>query len=307
MKIKKLFSLLLTAVMLLTLASCASKEMSDTEYNTYTTNEEYKGEASEGTITEDAVTDALPPKQQAMSQNERKIIETINMTVQTKDFDSFMTHISEKIKESGGYIEQSSESGNARDSERNRYAELTVRIPSGGSGSFVSFVEETGNVTYKNLTTDDITLKYVDTESRISALTTEKESLENLLSNAAKMDDILKIRERLTDVIYELESYTSQLAKYDNLVEYTTVTMSVHEVERTTVTEEQSVWQKIGHNLKENFEDIGNFFVALFVFTVSALPYFLIVALVAIIITIIIRKSVKKRKNKHQSETKTEN
>ena len=110
-------------------------------------------------------------------------------------------------------------------------------------------------------------------ESRTAALEAEKESLERLLKDAENMTDIINIRDKLTDVIYEIESHKAQLRTYDNLVDYSTISINIHEVERTVIIAEQTTWQKIGTNLKNNFENVWNGAVAVFIFAVSSIPY----------------------------------
>ena len=130
----------------------------------------------------------------------------------------------------------------------------------------------------------------------------EKEALEELLKNAATVEDIITVRERLTDVIYQIESYESQLRTYDNLVSYTTVTMTVREVERTSVVEKQGIWQKIGTNLKENFIIVWEILVGVFVFFISAIPYFILIG--AIVFVFVFLHRIKKRKKLKKQEEK---
>ena len=236
----------------------------------------------------------------------RKIIEKIYLNAQTKEFDALMEKLNNEIAKVGGYIENSSVSGNSFEYDDERYAELTVRVPSKQSDKFTEFVSKNSTITNKEISTEDVTLDYVDIESRISALETEKSTLERLLAKAASMQDVITIQERLTEVIYEIESYQSQLRTYDNLIDFTTITIRIHEVERVEVVGEQSIWQEIGNNLKEGFENVWNFVVRFFVFAVSSIPYVLALGVyVAIVIAIVVacvKRSKKKRNNKKDKD-----
>lgn len=242
--------------------------------------------------TEESTTDS------AVSTN-RKIIEKVFLSAQTKEFDSLVEKLNNEIKTIGGYIENSQISGNSySDYNSNRHARLIIRIPSEKSESFTSFVSKNSTVTNKEIETEDVTLAYVDTESRIKALNTEKETLERLLKNASSMDDVIKIQSRLTEVIYEIESYESKLRTYDNLIEYTTVTVNIYEVEKVAIVEKQNAWQKIWNNLKNNTQDIISGLVSLFVFFVSAIPYLIILGLLLIVVVVLYKK---KKRNKLKS------
>ena len=110
----------------------------------------------------------------------------------------------------------------------------------------------------------------------------------------------ISVRSQLTNVIHEIEAYESILRTFDNLVDYCTVTIYVNEVDRTTVVEKQTIWQEIGTNLKNNFENVGKGLVAIFVFIISAIPYLIPVAIILALI-IIPRKLKKAKKAKKES------
>lgn len=228
----------------------------------------------------------------------RKIIERLYFSLQTREFDELIEKIEAKAAEAGGYIETSSIDGKELEYDNHRHAELVIRIPSEKSDAFSTYISENSTVISKEVETEDVTLTYVDIESRISALNTEKSSLENLLADAQTISDIITIQDRLTEVIYEMESYQSQLRTYDNLIDYTTITVSVSEVERTQIVEKQTIWEEIGTNLSNNVRIIGNFFVRLFVVLTSSLPFLVILVIVVVVIIVLVKRSDKKTMKK---------
>lgn len=233
---------------------------------------------------------------------ERKIIEKVELSVQTTKFEELIENTKNKIKELSGYIESSNISGREIDSNNTRWAEIKIKIPAENNDSFKSFISGSSVVIREAVTTEDVTLKYVDIESRINALQAEKASLENLLTSAGSTSDIITIRQQLTDVIYKIESYESQLRTYDNLVDYCTINLYVNEVEHTAIIEEQGTWEEIGTNLARNFEKVGDVLVNLFVFFVSTIPYMLPFGVIAIIVIVIIKLSAKSRRKKAQKK-----
>ena len=127
----------------------------------------------------------------------RKIIEEYEMTIETKEFDKLLPLIKDKAKELGGYVESSSTDNN----RYSRYAYFTIRIPQGASESFNGFISENSNVVYSETKTTDVTLTYVDIQSRIESYKAEKAKLEELMEKATNLSDVLQIQNRLTDVI----------------------------------------------------------------------------------------------------------
>ncbi|MDD3218196.1 MAG: DUF4349 domain-containing protein [Lachnospiraceae bacterium] len=231
---------------------------------------------------------------------DRKLIKTESLEVETKEFDTFIDTMTKKVEELGGYIEHSDISGNSAAYNVNRYAYYTIRIPADKLAAFVTVVEENGSVTSKSENVDDVTLNYVDTESRIKSLKKEQETLMSMLEKAETIDDIIAIQSRLTDVRYQLESYESQLRTYDNQIDYSTVNMGVNEVERESKTEDRSFGSRLKEKLSSNLYGIKTGAVEFTLWFLSSLPSILIFLAVAVILILIIKKIIKtiiKKKN----------
>ena len=284
MKGNRLWLLALLLVVAVSLSACSGAGNIASDEMDYLAKDEYSGEIIGETSTSDSVQDG------------RKIIENIDLTVQTKEFDTLLKNINKQITDLGGYVESSNISGREMDADNNRSADMTIRIPAEKSDTFTGFISENSVVVQQGVTTEDVTLQYVDMESRVAALEAEKESLENLLKNATTMTDIIAVRDKLTEVIQRIESYKSQLRVYDNLVAYCTVDLYIYEVERTAVVEKQGTWQQIGTNLKNNFADVWEVLVAIFVFFVSIIPYLIPLAVIAAVVLAILYARKKSRK-----------
>ena len=228
----------------------------------------------------------------------KKLVRKLWLDAETETLDQLLTQVDQKISDLNGYIEQREvRNGSIRSNRSYRYANLTVRIPVERMDEFVSQVSENANVTSANETTENITLSYVATESRIKALETEQARLLELLSNAENMADLLQIEKRLTEVRTELENVTSQLRLYDNLVDYATIHLSLTEVtEYTPVEEPETVWQRMAEGFKASIKTLGNFLEALAVFLVCALPWLILPAV--ILVGILLLRKLRKGRRK---------
>lgn len=206
----------------------------------------------------------------------RKIIKNGNLSIQTREFDEFMTNLNQSILSVGGYVEASSVNGNSYNKNRMRSADVTVRIPADQLDAFCDQISELGNVTYKNLYTRDVTLTYVDLESHVKALRTEQQTLMELLAKAEKVEDIILIQNRLSDVLYEIESYESTLRTFDDQIAYSSVALSIQEVQRETTVEKETAGQEIARRFKENWEDVKEGFARFGINFLSDLPVILV-------------------------------
>ena len=157
-------------------------------------------------------------------------------------------------------------------------------------------------VTY-NESTENVTLTFVATESRMKALEVEQERLLELLGKAENMADLLEIEARLTDVRYELENVTSQLRVLSNKVDYATIHLYISQVRVYTETEPQTVWQRIGSGFTENLHDIGENMTDFFVWFVTYSPQLILWAvIIAVAVTVAKKKIAKKKAAKEKKE-----
>lgn len=251
---------------------------------------------------------------ESVAATSQKLIKTVSMSMETKEFDTLLENIRSKVEELGGYIESSEISGSSYYSlQGNRYAWMTLRIPADKLDGFVTIVSELGNVTSKNESVQDITLQYVDVESHKKALETEQTRLLELLEKAESMEDIIAIESRLSEVRYELQSYGSTLRTYDNQVNYSTVSINISEVERVTpVIEERTFFEEVQYRLSDNLYDIGQGMRNFAIWLISSLPYLFIWAVVILVFIFVVRKLIRKkplfgRKKKEQKKEKEEN
>ena len=230
----------------------------------------------------------------------RKWIITIDMNVETDDLDALMENLDRKITSLGGYVEdQNIHNGSTYASRRYRNANLTVRIPDEKLDLFTQEVQDTANVVSQNLNREDITLKYVATSSRVTALETEQTRLLELLEQAKTMEDLLEIEARLTDVRYELENYATQLRLYDNQIDYATIYLYIEEVQEYTPIEEPTFLERITEGFSDSLECLKEGIVDLIVWLITSSPYlavFLIAALILLLLIKRIRKTNARKK-----------
>ncbi len=295
-KMRIFWALLLSLSLTFSFLSCSKGTVQEDrlEVQNQSMSGSFLGDSADMTI-EEVKTESAGGTQSTSLTEGRKIIQNFEYHVETKTFDALLEKIKDEVKSLGGYIEESRTSGNRLEKAQNRYANMILRIPSARSTDLSEFLSKESVIVSENVRSEDVTMQYIDSESRVGALRSEKEALEEILKKASTVEEIISIRSQLTQVIYEIESYESKLRSYDNQVEYSTVSLSVSEVERITVVEEQNAFQEIATNLKNNFRYVGEGLVSIFVFLVSAIPFLLIpaVAVTVLIVAIHIKKKKK--------------
>ena len=291
MKIRKVIVWILCVLLLLGLVGC-SGEM-DSAYRNGTSGDYIVKEE----ITLDSESTAGIPEN-------RKLIQTVNMTVETDNLDTVLEQIDSRIAQLSGYVENSYvQNGSAYSGERYRSASITVRIPAKDLDTFVNKVGQITNIVSSQKKVEDVTLNYVATESRMKALQAEETRLLELMAKAETLNDLLTIEKRLTDVRTELEKVTSALKVFDNQVDYATIHLNIEEVkEFTEVNKSDNIWDRISTGFKKNLKGVGDFFVELFVFVAVSIPYIVMIIALFLGIVLIVRNKNRCKKKKHTNE-----
>ena len=236
----------------------------------------------------------------------RKLIKTVDMHVETEQYDVLLVSLEAQIAELGGYVEYqyqyNGSSYSNYDETRNVY--MSVRIPSKRLDEFVRKVGEQSNITNKEERVEDVTLQYVDLESRKKALVIEQDRLLELLEKAETVEDIITIEQRLSEVRYELENMESQLRTLNNRIDYSTINLDIQEVKRLTPTEEKSAWDRMKNGFVQSLYRIGEGFKNGFIGFVINIPYIVIwlfiIAVIFVIVRIILKKQERKKAEKEQ-------
>lgn len=324
MKKRKLFAMI-SAIMILVMifAGCAKKDASMSTYDMATDSvapaeatygnaagvEEFTAngdsDLSQTKLTATMGSGALSSTTTASTdiptvQTQDKIIRTFFLDVETQEFDSLVTQITSEVNRLEGYIESSNIGGKSYYSENARNGNIIARIPSDRVDEFVNTVNENANIINKQESSQNVSLQYIEAESRIETLKIEQERLFAILEQEVSLENIITLESRLSDIRYELQNYETQLLYYDNKVEFSTVTMNIQEVEKLTAVAE--VKQTVGSRIKNGFGDtiykITEGLKDFFVWFIVNLPYLLIWAVIILAIVLITKRILKKQKAK---------
>lgn len=243
----------------------------------------------------------------------RKLIRTVNLEVETMDFDALLSYLENRTQELGGYVESlNSYNGSSYYStsysgsgyRNNRTASLTLRIPKNNLDSFLVQVAENSNITNRSEREVDVTLDYVDLDSHKDVLLAEQERLLSFLEQAETVEEMIMLESRLSEVRYQIESMERQLRTYDNQIDYSTVYLSITEVVELTPAplKQPTTWERISNGFMNSLKDIGKGFREFFVWFVITLPYlvlFAVIILVIVLFTVLgVKKGAAKRKKR---------
>jgi hypothetical protein len=142
-----------------------------------------------------------------------------------------------------------------------------------------------------------VTGEYYDIQARIRVLESERAAYEEMLKQSMDIDYLLQVKDRLYNVIEEIESYETRLRVYDSLVSYSTVYLTVDEVvEYTRVKVEEPTWgERLVEAFKESWQDFAKGFQNFTVGFLYAIPTLMVLGVIAVVVVLILRVLLRRR------------
>jgi len=300
------------------LVGCGSSKdsLSSIEYEEPVAEEGMSDVASEAE--EPVAESAGAPLTENMPVDNRKFIKNLDVDMQTKDFDKTTSSIATMVTEIGGYIEQSNISGNSLNYESDysgdaynpRSADYVLRIPVDKLDTVADKLSTLGNVTNRSERVEDVTANYADIERRLETLRVQEERLLAILKKADELEYIITLEKELSEVRYEIESYTINLKGLDNKISYSFVNIRVSEViEYDDVRVAPPTFgTRIANGFSTSIRAIAEFGQALAVVLVTIIPFLVVWGgiITLLIIGIIKCKKAYRKKHPKVSHTQTE-
>lgn len=246
-----------------------------------------------------------------------KIIYTVTAEIETLTFDTTIQDIYDLLAFNKAFVENAYVGG--RNIEQSKYpsqllrkATFTLRVPKDRLNSVTASLDGLGNVTSLRSGAENITANFYDTQSRLNSYKTQEERLLEMLGKAETIEDMLDIEDRLAGIRYQIESLTTSLRNWQNQVDYSTLNIYVSEVIEYTEPEpepepepevELTYWQQIWVGLAASAVSVAHFFMGLFKWIVVNLPVLAILAAIAILVTVLVKRIIKRSATANQKAT----
>lgn len=230
---------------------------------------------------------------------EVKLIYRANVSAETTELDQAIADLEALTASMGGYVELSDIGNYGYGNPYNRYANYTIRIPSEKYNAFLTALNTSGSCSVRSISksTEDVGAEYADTEARLKTLRIKQERLQELLTEAENMEDIIAIESALTDVEYQIEWNSSTLNRYDALVNFSTVYVYLEQVARETQTSDStSLPERIANSFRNGIASFATGFENFLVALAGMIIPLLIVIVIIVVVILVVRAIAKKGK-----------
>jgi len=154
-----------------------------------------------------------------------QVIRQASLNIKVEDFVIAERKVLPIVDAAGGYIESSSVSLDAKV----KHGWWRIRVPQSKLSDTITKLEELGELTYKEMSSEDVSGVVIDLEARISNLRRQELRLGELLSEARTLDEILRVENELNRIRYQIEAAEGQLKWYRERVAMATIYLQLSE------------------------------------------------------------------------------
>ncbi|MBR4768524.1 MAG: DUF4349 domain-containing protein [Lachnospiraceae bacterium] len=319
---KRIYAIALAAIFtsLLLLTGCSANSMSGKTAENYSDSaaempygENYGGTSLYEREGSEEKTDSGTPFELADDPN-AKIVWTGSVGMETTEWNETMSGLKALFAKYGVQIMSAEEGGGNRyqsgGSVRTtaRYATFVLRVPSENFADFMDgFGDVKGSVTGTKKSRADMTKQYNRNALELELLNTEYDDLKKLLSEAKDLNEIMMIRDRMTEVMTEIRSLSESNNKIDYDVQYSKVIYTLQEVlVYSDPSKTESWFVRFGKSFVNGAKAFGEFIGDAVIWLGENLFFLILFAVIfAVLPLIIIRSCIKKARKKREQANET--
>jgi len=164
-------------------------------------------------------------------EEDRKIMKTANaqLEVDKKSYDSAKLSLEGLVSKHNGYYTSKNERKTTYGDSDYRTFTMTFKVPVEVFEAAISDLRNVAEVESLNINANDMTTQYMDTLAYLDNYKLEKKKLEELYNRASKIEDLIMVQERITQVQRMIDSYEQQLKNIDRTTDYSTVYVTLSE------------------------------------------------------------------------------
>jgi len=192
---------------------------------------------------------------------ERRLVRSAFISIRVENLDTAAAFISDLLSRYSAYIASSTIQENSH-----FYA---FRVPAFHYDVFLAEMSGMGRLIQRTESTEDVTLRYFDLESRLETQRELLRTFQSYLGRANNIEEILSVEARIADLQREIEFVGTQLRNLSNRVEYSTIDLSLLGPVATTLNRGVT----FGERVRQLVGNFGGFLSAVAVILLGILIY----------------------------------
>jgi hypothetical protein len=157
---------------------------------------------------------------------DRKVVKSGIISIVVKDVDGSTKQLSDKAIALGGYTSSTNFYNSGTNESKSGY--IRFRIPVAKVDEFVSVVKSNAlRVQSENINSKDVTAQFIDLQARIKNLESSETQLQDLMTRAGKVSDVLEVQRELTSTRTQIEQLKGQLKYLEGSSELSDITVNI--------------------------------------------------------------------------------
>ncbi|MEQ8236199.1 MAG: DUF4349 domain-containing protein [Syntrophomonadaceae bacterium] len=211
---------------------------------------------------------------------DRKVVQNASLSLKVPDVARAADQIIALCGSKGGYT-VSSRIYRENDRVSGRMA---VKVPQTVLLEVIESMTAFGEVTDKVISSQDVTEEFYDAQARLKVLEAKEARLLGLMDRAANIAEIISVENELSKTRSEIEVLSGRLQLLANATQYSLININLVEGVPGIVKAPQGTWGKAWQSLINSLNGIINFGSNTVVFLFAAIPWLVIVSLLALLI-----------------------
>lgn len=232
----------------------------------------------------------------------RKLIRRLELALVVKDTEATAAALQKLVTSMGGFV---SDVNASRAGETMRYT-MTLRVPAERLDAAREEIHRLAlRVEHEQMTTEDVTSQFVDSEARLRSLRATEDELRELLAEsrerARKVSEVMEIYNNLTEVRTQIEQIQGQLNQLQGQVSYSTINLTLEPDSGSKPIVEAYGWRP-GETTRNAFRNLVSFLQGVVDFLIVVVINGIPIALVLLIPVLLVRKAWRRWVSKPPAE-----
>jgi hypothetical protein len=191
----------------------------------------------------------------------RKLITNSNIEIRTENLEACTDALSSILKKYNAYTSSVSIYENSRN--------YTIKVAAEKYTSFFYELTGLGKVINYTESTEDVTMRYYDLESRLNIKKALLKTYQNYLVQTKNIEEILAVESKIAELQSELDDAGSQFRLLNNLIDYSTIYVEMYR----PITAADYDKETIGDRIKEMLSGFGYYVSTIVIILIGIVVY----------------------------------
>jgi hypothetical protein len=194
---------------------------------------------------------------------DKKIIKIADLYLVVKNFGAFTRRLHQAVKETGGYIAQEEQTQSPGEISNT----VTIRVPVAGFDDLLlRLPADSDRLVDKKIASQDVTMEWVDTRSRLETKKEVRDRYLELLRQAHSMKDILAVQNEINEIQEDMDQASGRIAWLGHSAAYSTINLKFYQVlaPGEPVNNNPGFFHQLTDAMRDGWEGFSGFLIGLF-------------------------------------------